>query len=316
MPQLDKNSILLRCAYLRYRKKLQIQDISRRLEISRFRVSRYLREAEERGIVEIRINDLPNGGNTLAGEIERKFGARRVEIVPVSRYTDSTLSKKVIGEKGAELLTGSPREISIGISWGRTIAYMVEELPDASIKASRISELTGGLGMIGVDLPTSALASLFAKKTGAACYQMPGPIIAGNSEVASNLLADDSLDRTLESARTCDLAVCGLAPLNRDSLLHLAGLLTEDEFDELRSMGAVGSVIGRFFDRNGNEITSRYSKRAIAVELDDFRRIPERIILVGGRGKTACAAGALAGNLATTYVMDDITAAELLRDFG
>ena len=48
--ELDKESLLLRSVYLFYNDKMNIQTIGRKLGISRFRVSRYLKEAEEKGV--------------------------------------------------------------------------------------------------------------------------------------------------------------------------------------------------------------------------------------------------------------------------
>ncbi len=57
MSILSKDSLISRSVYLYYRENLNIQEISDRLGISRFRVSRYLKEAEETGMVTIQIND-------------------------------------------------------------------------------------------------------------------------------------------------------------------------------------------------------------------------------------------------------------------
>ena len=57
LTELGKESLLLRCVYLFYVDKMNMQTIGRKLGISRFRVSRYLKEAEEQGIIKIEISD-------------------------------------------------------------------------------------------------------------------------------------------------------------------------------------------------------------------------------------------------------------------
>ena len=314
MTELNKDAMLVRCAHFYYREKLNIQDVAERLGISRFRVSRYLKEAEEKGIVEIRINDKGHHYETMAMALEARFGVKQVIIVPVTPEMESESVRKAVGGKGAEILRGINPESSVGITWGRTIAYMVENLVDGQIKASRISELTGGLGMINPGLPTSALASLFAKKTEAHCFQMSGPIIASDPSIAQAFLAEGSIQRTLDSARRSDLAICGIATLTENSMLSHAGLLDEKDYVALRESGAVGSIIGRFYDSDGNEVDSQYKERAIAISWDDFLKIPERIVLGGGWNKTECIRGLLKGGLATTIVMDNVTAAALLGE--
>lgn len=313
MPELSKDAMLVRCAYLHYREKLNIQDVGARLGISRFRVSRYLKEAEEKGIVDIRINDPGLHYESLAIDIEAAFDVKRVVVVPVTRDMESEMVRKAVGHKGAEILKETQKGVSIGITWGRTIAHMVEDLPSGQLEASRISELTGGLGMINAELPTSALASLFAKKVGAACYQMSGPIIASDEGIAGNIMADGSLARTLETARASDIAICGIATLTKNSMLYHAGLMDDDDFDRLIGQGAVGSIIGRFFDAQGQEIDTPYRDRAIAISWENFLKIPERIVLPGGWNKVECVRGLLAGGIATTIVMDNVTASAIME---
>ena len=305
--------MIVRCAYLYFREKHNIQEIGKYLGISRFRVSRYLKEAEDTGVVEIRINDPSLHYESLAVELENKFDVHRVVAVPVTKDMNSDMVRKAVGHKGVEILRGTDKGVSVGITWGRTIAHMVEELSIGEMETSRISELAGGLGMINADLPTSALASLFAKKVGASCYQMSGPIIASDKTIARNMLNDISICRTLETARQSDIAICGLATLTEESMLYHANLMNKDDFRRLLDLGAVGSILGRFFDSKGKEVDSPYKEQAIAISWEDFLAIPERIILAGGWGKEDGIRGLLAGGVATTIIIDSITAASIMN---
>lgn len=305
--------MIVRCAYLYYREKHNIQEIGKYLGISRFRVSRYLKEAEETGVVEIKINDPSLHYESLAVELENKFGVHRVVAVPVTKDMSADMVRKAVGHKGVEILKGTDKGASIGITWGRTIANMVEELSSGEMEISRISELTGGLGMINADLPTSALASLFAKKVGASCYQMSGPIIASDLTIARNMMNDISISRTLEIAKQSDIAICGMATMTKDSMLYRSNLMSEVDIDQLLDIGAVGTIFGRFFDSEGKEVDSPYRDQSISISWDDFLAIPERIVLAGGWGKEAGIRGLLAGGLATTIIMDSITATSIMN---
>ena len=314
MTELTKEAMLVRCAHFYYREKLNIQDVGARLGISRFRVSRYLKEAEDRGIVEIRINDTGLHYETMAVEIEEKYDVKQIVVVPVTSDMESESVRKAVGHKGAEILRGSNHDMTVGITWGRTIAHMVENLSDDQLRAQTICELTGGLGMINAGQPTSALASLFAAKTEAQCFQMSGPIIASDSRIAKAFLDDLSITRTLDMARQSDIAICGIATLTGKSMLSHAGLLSDEDYEALKELGAVGSIIGRFYNASGKEVESDYKDRAIAIAWENFLNIPERIVLAGGWNKLECIKGLLRGGMATTIVLDNITASSLLED--
>ena len=317
MIKLDRESLTVRCAYLFYHDKLNIKEIGERLSISRFKVSRYLRKAEEHGFVEIKFNFPGIRYETLAMDIESKFGINRVVIVPVTSEMDSKTVRKTVGHKGTEILKEFDKAVSIGITWGRTIANMVEDLPYGMINLDSISELTGGLGMINPELQSSSLAPLLARKTGASCFQMHGPIITSDVGIAKSIMLDESLLRTIDMARNSDVAIFGVANLTKNSMLQVSGILSEEDMEKLKDIGVVGSLIGRFMDSEGKEVETKYKDRSIAVTWDDFMKIPERIALIGGWNKIECTKGLLSGGIATTLVMDSITALTIMEtDIG
>ena len=312
LTELNKESLILRSAHLFYREKMNIQEIGRKLGISRFRVSRYLNEAEEKGIVKIEINDDKLFYESLACELEEKFGIGKVIVVPVTSTMDEDLVRKMVGEKCVELLASAGEDIAIGITWGRTIARMVESITDNSLRVRRIVEMTGGFGTISADIPTNTLAPLFAKKLLTYCYQMPTPMIVSSVEIGKLLKLDKSICTTLSMSKESDIAISGIAPLNKNSNLYRVGFINDDDLVTLKEKGAVGTILGRFFDRDGQEIDSDFKERVISISFDDFRKIPERIVLAGGWGKAECICALLKGGLVSTIIMDNITASELL----
>ncbi len=313
MTILDKRSLILRCVYLYYREKLNIQEVATRLKISRFRVSRYLKEAEEKGIVTIQINDSSISYDALGCDLEEKYSIKRVIIVPNEMGGDSESIRKRVGAKGAELLHKVEPGISIAITLGRTISYMVEGLPNTNTRLDYVAELTGGLGIIRSEFPSSALAVQFAKKFYSYCYQLAAPIIVSSCEIAQNLRSDNSIIKTLEMSKKCDIAICGVTPLTSDSMLLRTGIINMDDFTYIKKLGGVGSVIGRFFDKNGKEVDSEFRDRAISVQFDEFLKIPERIVLAGGSDKVESIHAMLKGGLATIIVMDSISANKLME---
>ncbi len=312
MVKLVRESLTIRSAYLFYHEKLNIKEIGKRLDISRFKVSRYLKQAEEHGFVQIKFNFPGIRYETLAMDIENKFGINRVIIVPVTAEMDSTTVRKTVGHKGAEILKEFNESVSVGVTWGRTIANMVEDLPYGMIHFSRISELTGGYGMINPELQSSSLAPLLARKTGASCFQMHGPIITSDVDIAKSIMLDESLLRTIQMAKDSDVAIFGVANLTENSMLQVSGILSAEDMKDLNALGVVGSLIGRFMDSDGKEVKTDYKDRSIAVTWEDFMKIPERIALIGGWNKIECTKGLLSGGIATTLILDSITALTLM----
>ena len=93
------------------KKGLNIKEVAQRLDISRFKVSRYLKEAEDNGIVEVRFNIPDLQYQTLAMDLERIFPVKRVVIVPVSSDMNSGDVRRSVGHKGTEILKESQHDL-------------------------------------------------------------------------------------------------------------------------------------------------------------------------------------------------------------
>ncbi|MDA3957634.1 sugar-binding transcriptional regulator [Oceanispirochaeta sp.] len=314
MPKLPKDDLVIRCAYLFYKERLNIKGVAERLDISRFKVSRYLKEAEDAGIVEVRFNIPDLQYQSLAMDIEEIFPVKRVVIVPVSADMSSEDVRRSVGHKGTEILKEFLNDLSIGVTWGRTIADMVQDLPEREVQCTSIAELTGGFGMISPKISTSSLAPLLAQKTNALCYQMHGPILSSNVTIAQSLLSDNSIVRTLNVSRKCDVAIFGMTPLNKNALLYRSDLITEQDIEYLKGKGVLGTILGRFFNASGEEVETPFKDQAVSISWNNFLNIPERMALIGGVEKAKCIRSLMKAGIMTTVIMDSITAKAVLEE--
>ena len=142
---------------------------------------------------------------------------------------------------------------------------------------------------------------------------MHAPIIASNEVITENLLKDNSIRRTFEMAKSSDVAVFGAANLSGNSMLLRSGVLSEVELKQLRDRGVVGSIIGRFFNSDGVEVPTDFTKRSVSISWDDFMQIPQRIALIGGDDKVECIYSLLRGAVPTTLIIDDRAARQLIE---
>ncbi len=294
---------------------MSINDVAKYLGISRFRVSRYLKEAREKGIVQIRIRESNAGYERLALQLEQALPIRRVLVLPTPFDGDRDTTRRVIGEAAAPLLNDVTPETTIAITWGRTVASMVENLPDNELKAGRVIELAGGGGHITERMSAHAVSLQTAEKLKAECVQVPAPVIADDPKTARAFLDESSIRRALEMATRADVAITGVGPMDLDSLVHRSGFLSEDDFHSLRKSGAVGSIFGRFYDIDGKECVTTYQHRSVSLTFDEFIKIPERIALAGGSNKVQSIIGLLRGGLITTLVTDAETANALQENY-
>ena len=309
---LPKHSHLLRSCYLFYHENMTMREIAKQLHISRFKVSRYIKEAVEMGIVQVHFHDANIEHEKLALQLERTFPIKRALVVPTPYRSDISAVRLAVGQAGAKLLADIKPETSLSITWGRTIAHLVETLPSDRLKAQRVVDLAGGFGQVTDEISARAVTLQIARKLDAQCFQLPAPIIVENIATAHALSREPIIRKALEKASESDIAIMGVGPTDVDSLLYRSGYVSETDLEYLKQRHAVGSIFGRFYDLSGRECDSEFRERAIALTFDDLRKIPERMALSMGAHRIQAILGLMYGELITTLVTDSDTATALL----
>lgn len=311
---LPKHSHLLRSCYLFYQENMTMQEIAKQLHISRFKVSRYIKEAVEKGIVQVHFHDSRIEHEKLALQLERLFPIKLAVVAPTPYRSDISAVRLAVGQAGAGLLAGIKPETALSISWGRTIAHMVEQLPGDRLKAKRVVDMAGGFGQVSDEISARAVTLQIARKLQADCFQLPAPTIVENIATAKALSQEPIIRKTLDLASQSDIAIMGVGPTDDDSLLFRSGYLSQADFRRLKACRAVGSIFGRFYDLQGRECDTEFRARAIALSFDDLRQIPERIALTMGSHRIRAILGLMYGELITTLVTDSDTAIAILDE--
>ncbi len=291
-----------------------MQEIAKQLNISRFKVSRYIKEAVEKGIVQVHFHDSNIEHEKLALQLERTFPIKLAVVVPTPYRSDISAVRLAVGQAGASLLAGIKPETSLSITWGRTIAHLVDNLPSDQLKARRVVDLAGGFGQVTDEISARAVTLQIARKLNAQCFQLPAPTIVENIATAHALSNEPIIRNTLELASESHIAIMGVGPTDVDSLLFRSGYVSERDFAHLTASQAVGSIFGRFYDLNGRECDTEFRERAIALTFDDLRKIPERIALTMGAHRVLAILGLMNGELITTLVTDSDTATAVLEE--
>ena len=168
--------------------------------------------------------------------------------------------------------------------------------------------------MIAGSISAHAVALEAARKFDAHCVQLPAPILVDSPETAKSLKSEMIIQRVLKMAKRCDIALSGVGPVSdMDSSYYKANFLTEEDFNKLEKYGAVGSLLGRFFDINGKECETEFKYRVIALDFDAYKKIPERIVFAGGEHKLDAIYALASSGVITTLVTDSNTAVGLIE---
>jgi DNA-binding transcriptional regulator LsrR (DeoR family) len=109
------------------------------------------------------------------------------------------------------------------------------------------------------------------------------------------------------------MALVGIGAVEPSELLAESGnIFSADELDMLAEKGAVGDILLRFFDTNGNPVDTFLNNRVMSMSLEQLSLVDKAIGVAGGMRKYEAIRGALVGKWINILITDQFTAEHLL----
>jgi DNA-binding transcriptional regulator LsrR (DeoR family) len=311
----EKLRLMIKIAKLYYESGLTQDTISQRLRLSRPRVSRLMQEALEQGIIKISIAQEPGSYAELEQKVETRFGLLEAIIVDVSDPEANESVSKELGIAAAEQFSRLVQDgDTVGLTWGVTLASMVEKLNPEKKRNCMVVQMVGGLGEPQAETHATGLVSRTSAAIGASLWLLPAPGVVDSAEFADLLRSDRHIAQTLEMVRKANIAFAGIGALTRDSLLMRAeSIISWKEMEKLIALGAVGDIGLHFYDIQGNPIQTELDERVIGISLEEMRSLNRVVGIAGGAAKFNAILGAIRGRFINTLVTDLGTARKLLE---
>ncbi len=308
----EDQGLMVKVAELYYLRDLTQQEIADRLGCSRPTISRLLRRSRAAGVVRIDVIP-PNGGfHHVARELEKVFHLRDAVVVP-TRGASAAATRQALGQATVRylerFLKGGER---IGVSWGTTLAAVVDQVRPRRLNAM-VVPLVGGLGQVTPHIHANDLARRLAAAYHGSVHLLHAPALVAHANVRTALLSDPPIRAVLDLARTVEVALVGIGALVRSSTLIQSGYFSAEDLAALRQRGAVGDICTRAFTVEGAPADRILESRILAIDLADLRRIPVVIGVAAGVDKAPAILGALRGGLVKVIVTDQAAARAVLH---
>lgn len=309
----DRDELLARIAALYYYQDQSQQEIADQLAISRSNISRMLKEARDRGIVEIFIHQPIRRDLEIERQLQERFGLREAAVVQ-SIPGDERATLNQAAQLAARLLDDSLGGAKIlAISWGTTVHAIVNTFAPRRRHDIEIVQLMGGVSSSEPAIDGPALVQRMARTLTGRYRYLHAPLLVDRPEVAEGLLGQRNIGEALEVAAQADVALVGIGVLERQaSSLLRAGYLSVDEFEAIRRQGVVGDICGRHFDLWGRPAAPAIDARLIAIRLDQLSAIPTVIGTACSPAKAQAILGALRGGYLDVLVTDSAAAEAVL----
>lgn len=222
------------------------------------------------------------------------------------------MARRAVGMTAARLLRerlqAHERPV-VGLGWGRTMAAMVDQFsgvrkPEA-IFVSAMGSLTlelrgkplqGRASPHGADRRGGAFPAGALHRQQRARPRDPGVATHGAGSPCPGLTRRFSLT----SLGECD----------GNAFLFENRYLSADELAELRDAGAVGDMLGEFFDQNGRLVDTNLNHRTLAIDLSHLRN-REVVLLCAGRTEARAARSILRTGVVNGLIIDGDTALQI-----
>jgi deoxyribonucleoside regulator len=310
----NREDLLIRVASLYYEHDYSQQEIAELLQISRSNISRLLKEAKQKGLVEIRIRKRISTVPALEREFRQRFGLQQAMIVE-KRDQSYAETLAAAGQLAAWHLEETLRpDDTLAISWGTGVSSAVTAMSPHTSLNIEVTQMIGSVGRVDSVIDGPELARQLATKLGGRYFYLPAPLFVDSATTRDTFLEQDTIQETLNRARDADVALVGVGTTESGASSFLrAGHLTEEQLATLRKQGAIGESSGIHFDIKGGADFD-INRRVIGLNLDEVKNIPHVIAVACGLVKRRSILGALRGGYVKALATDDETAQAVLEE--
>jgi len=308
---MDDDLLTVRVAELYYDEAKTQDEIGALLKISRWKVGRLLTRARETGIVRIEIVHPRARRLGLEREIVERFALSDAVIVPDEE--DAALER--VAQAAADHLAAlRPVPRTLGVSWGRTLTAVADALPEGWAHGVSVVQLNGGVSLNRRSGGAAGLAMTIAQRAGGQATLLPSPAILERVETKQAIEADRTVAGILEQAAAAHAYLYSAGPADASSAHVENGYLKPADVEELARRGAVGDVLGRYIDADGNIVDPQLDARTVGVSLDHLRAAKQAIFVTAGSAKHDIARTVVTSGLCSVLVTDETTARALLEE--
>lgn len=307
---MDDELLAVRVAELTYDDGRTQDEIGSLLGISRWKVGRLLVQARERGIVRIEIVHPRARRLGLERELRERFGLTDAIVAPAP---DGQELERV-AQAAADYLTAlRPVPRTLAVSWGRTLAAVADALPEGWTRGVTVVQMNGGVTVNRRSGIAAGTAATIAQRGGGEAVLLPSPAILERAETKQAIESDRTVAGILEQAASANTRLFTAGACDPASAHVENGYLTEGDIRELARRGAVGDVLGRYIDADGNIVDPALDARTVGIPLDRLRA-GRTVFVTAGARKHDIARTVVSTGLCTVLVTDETTARSLLEE--
>ena len=304
---------ILKVVTMYYEQGLTQAAIAKKIGVSRPVVSKILQQSRENGMVTISIKDESVYTVNLGLQLEEKYQLKEVIVVASNDNVQSEKVQLEVSKAAAFYLANQLKPtMSIGLSWGTTLADMIDAIPYSSFPTINICPLVGGVSSEHLYYDTNHLVFRLSEKLNCQCQYFYVPALAENKKLADTLNQTQLLGKALTTAKNVDFAIIGVGNPNERSTWQKLGYLEAKDVAIIKKTGVKGDAVASLFDKNGQTVNNEISERMLGLKVEDLKNIPNVMVIGCGKEKAESIKPLLIGKKCSILVVDQLLAEALL----
>jgi DNA-binding transcriptional regulator LsrR (DeoR family) len=284
--------IMTRVACLYYMEDVTQAEIAARLGLSRPKVGRLLQKARSDGVVDIAIRTHPALSAQLEADLAGRFGLAGAVLV-ADQYSQDA-QRAMAARAAGELLARSLRDGDVvAVGMGRNVGAVPDQLSQLAGRSCTFVAAMGGSPQVGTGINPNDISRRLAERFGGQAESLYAPAYADTAASREAFMGHSDVRETLARARLAHTALVGIGEALNDSAVVQMGCFSATEMETMREAGAVGDILGFFFDVEGRSAGGGIGERVVGLSSDDLMAVPRVIAVSSEEGKVRSVLGAL-----------------------
>jgi len=307
----EEFELLARIAHRYYIDGRTQEEAAREFGLSRPKVQRLLERARWAGVVDIHIEVPPWLHLDLEDDLRERFGLAEAIVTPAR--PDPRSQREEVARGAARYLDRRLRDGNVvAVSHGRDAGEVPRFFRPGRRLACTFVSAMGGSPQVDEPTNPNEICRALAERSGGRAVSLYAPAHVESVEMRDRLLEQQAVADTLGVAAGADVALVGIGGTDDGCTMVRSGCFSPEEIARLRSLGAVGDILGNYVDSLGRPVASPDSSRLIGLAMDDLRRIATVVAVVSEPEKPPAILGILRSGVVDVLIVDEGNARAVL----
>lgn len=304
------NEQLANIAHDYFLSHLNIADISKKYNLSRYLITKAIEDAQDKGIVKISIYQSPKRAQNLEREFQQLFNLKEVDILE-DLETKNQDNEMIVNYAAKQIQNYFKSASVVGLTWGTLLRDIINNFAEENHRNLTFLQLVGQ--PVNTSKRKRQLTQVAANKFNAQCVDFSAPLYALNQQLIIDIKEEPYYKFVEQYFSRLDLIFASIGTAQSlESGQFFMKYYADKLFPDLDRMQIAGIICGRPYDIKGN-FYQPIERHICGIKLADIMNVPDRFVIVKNRFKEDALLGALRSGIITHLITTSGIAKRVLQ---